>query len=574
MTDGGTDGLDPETFGRAVLERGSEATIVFDPDRDEFLEANARACELLDYDRAELLATGPSAIHPHELARFEAFVDAVYDDGEAWTDGLRCRCRGGDEIPVEVTAGTVVVGDREVVLASLHDRRPREAYLTRLENLAEGSTRLLRASTEREAAEATVELARDALGQSLAVVWSRRGGADGHAGTGTETGVDEVADTHDPPGDDEADREAVLWPLAATTGATSVADEGTGLGPVRAASLESRAFRADGSVLVENYASRPDGSFAEVPLGATLLVPLGEHGLFSVGVEATGPDAIPARERYLAEFLGGFATATFDRLAREAALRERERALERQNERLEAFASVVTHDLRNPLSVARGYAELVDDEDGSKIVDALDRMDTIVDDVRALSRGGRAVDATESVRLDRLAADCWGTVDTADATLRVETDLVVRADRERLRRLFENLVRNSVEHAGPDVTVTVRAVDGDRRGGDATDDVEGSGNEPVGGGTPGDGAETGTGVDTGTATAAAAAGFAVEDDGPGIPADERADVFDWGHTTAADGTGLGLAIVREIAVAHGWGVDVATSPDGGARVEFLGVERA
>ena len=59
-------------------------------------------------------------------------------------------------------------------------------------------------------------------------------------------------------------------------------------------------------------------------------------------------------------------------------------------------------------------------------------------------------------------------------------------------------------------------------------------------------------------------GFAVADDGPGIPADDRDRVFESGYTTG-DGTGLGLAIVKTIAEAHGWTVSVTESDAGGAR---------
>jgi signal transduction histidine kinase len=63
-------------------------------------------------------------------------------------------------------------------------------------------------------------------------------------------------------------------------------------------------------------------------------------------------------------------------------------------------------------------------------------------------------------------------------------------------------------------------------------------------------------------------GFAVEDDGSGLPERDREEIFEHGYTTADDGTGLGLAIVREIADAHGWSVSVGESDFGGARFEF------
>jgi signal transduction histidine kinase len=69
--------------------------------------------------------------------------------------------------------------------------------------------------------------------------------------------------------------------------------------------------------------------------------------------------------------------------------------------------------------------------------------------------------------------------------------------------------------------------------------------------------------------------FLVEDDGPGIPSEQRERVFDRFHRTdsardrASGGTGLGLAIVRAIALAHGGDVSAARSPEGGARIELV-----
>ena len=64
-------------------------------------------------------------------------------------------------------------------------------------------------------------------------------------------------------------------------------------------------------------------------------------------------------------------------------------------------------------------------------------------------------------------------------------------------------------------------------------------------------------------------GFYIEDDGPGIPPEDRDQVFEWGYSTGAGGTGYGLAIVGEVASAHGWDVRV-TDGDDGARFEFRG----
>ena len=207
--------------------------------------------------------------------------------------------------------------------------------------------------------------------------------------------------------------------------------------------------------------------------------------------------------------------------------------LQRQNEKLDRFASVVSHDLRSPLEVLRGSIELAQRTDDLSQLDrcerALDRMDTLIDDLLTMARAGMVVDDVAPVVLREQVTQCWQTVATDDATLDVRTDRTILADASRLRQLLENLVRNSVDHGGDGVTVTVGDLDG---------------------------------------------GFYVADDGPGIPPDERETVFESGYSTSADGTGLGLTIVAEVADAHGWTVSVAESADGGARFEVTGVERA
>jgi len=212
---------------------------------------------------------------------------------------------------------------------------------------------------------------------------------------------------------------------------------------------------------------------------------------------------------------------------------ERKRELERQNERLEEFAGVVSHDLRNPLRAAEGRLELARAECdcGSThldaAVDAIDRSRALIEDLLTLARGGDAVGTTEPVSLSALAEECWMVVPGAEATLTVATSRTVPADRGRLRQLLENLLANSVEHGDGAVTVTV-------------------------GDLPG--------------------GFYVEDDGPGIPEGKRADAFEAGYSTAEDGTGFGLRIVEQIVDAHGWDIHVTEGASGGARIEITGVE--
>lgn len=237
--------------------------------------------------------------------------------------------------------------------------------------------------------------------------------------------------------------------------------------------------------------------------------------------------------------------------------KRRERELERQNERLDAFASLVSHDLRNPLHVAAGNVDLArEDCDSARldtVANALDRMEALIDDVLAVAREGASVDDPETVDLAAAASSSWRTVETGDATLAVEATATVRADGSRLGRLFENLFRNSVKHG--------RSSDGDATGRDG--DVRRDANPE---------AESSDTESTLSVTVGGLAdGFYVEDDGVGISDDELDRVFEGGYSTDADGTGFGLTIVREVAEAHGWSIEATASDAGGARFEVTGV---
>lgn len=211
--------------------------------------------------------------------------------------------------------------------------------------------------------------------------------------------------------------------------------------------------------------------------------------------------------------------------------------LERQNERLEQFASMVSHDLRNPLSVALARVELVQEEENNEhletAVQALDRMEALIADVLSLARNGQPIDDMNTVSLASIASQSWGMVDATSggSELVVDGNLQFMADSTRLQQLLENLFRNAIEHGGSNVTVHVGTLD-------------------------------------------SPAGFYVADDGTGLPVDERESLFEIGFSTADTGTGFGLSIAKEIAEAHGWHIDATDSENGGARFEITGVKTA
>ena len=206
--------------------------------------------------------------------------------------------------------------------------------------------------------------------------------------------------------------------------------------------------------------------------------------------------------------------------------REAQQALETRTAVLEDVASTISHDLRNPLSAANAWAEILEDggeEKATRIRTAIDRANDIIDDALVLARETEATDL-EPTSIEAVAADAWELVDAPETTLVVDATDRILADQSLLQTIFENLFRNAVDHAGPDVAIEI-------------------GPQP----NIGDGG-----------------GMYIADDGPGVPSEVRGSLFDSGFSTA-DSSGIGLAIVDRIVDAHGWEVDVHN--DGGAVFE-------
>ncbi|PSP56627.1 hypothetical protein BRC82_01755 [Halobacteriales archaeon QS_1_67_19] len=208
----------------------------------------------------------------------------------------------------------------------------------------------------------------------------------------------------------------------------------------------------------------------------------------------------------------------------------RKRQLQRQNERLDRFASMLAHELRNPLEIARTYLDFLEHADPDtvdQIDDALGRIEELIEVLLVLARGRDEIGDREPVDLADAAREAWTNAETADAELEIESSRAVDANPTHLQQLLENLFRNAVEHSDGAVAVRVGAL---------------------------------------------ADGFYVEDTGPGIPPEERDAVMDAGFTTSADGTGLGLTFVGELANVYGRECLVTESADGGARFEFRSVD--
>jgi len=209
--------------------------------------------------------------------------------------------------------------------------------------------------------------------------------------------------------------------------------------------------------------------------------------------------------------------------------KRRERELRHRNERLAKVALVAAHELRNELQIASGRLDAV--PEGAPHVDTIRRshrrLASITDDIVDLASRERVGAEVRTVWLSTPAREVWESYDAPGAELVVEDDRRLRADPESVRIFFEIVLSNALDHAGPDVTVTVRG----------TDD-----------------------------------GFVVADDGPGIEADPPDRVFDAGFAGTEDGDGFGLYVAQRIATDHGWEIRAEHSEAGGARFTVAGVE--
>lgn len=212
-------------------------------------------------------------------------------------------------------------------------------------------------------------------------------------------------------------------------------------------------------------------------------------------------------------------------------LEETNKALREQKNDLAEVTAILSHDLRNPLSVASGRIDLLDEEVDSKHAKAckraLTRIDSIITDTLQLARQDRDIGDQTTVELATLSREAWEMVETGSVDLEVASTGSIRADRARLQEAFENLFRNAIDHGGETLETVRVGIDGEV--------------------------------------------LYVEDDGVGICHQQREEIFETGMTTEPDGTGLGLSIVEKVVSAHGWEVQATAGSQNGARFEIVGI---
>lgn len=197
-----------------------------------------------------------------------------------------------------------------------------------------------------------------------------------------------------------------------------------------------------------------------------------------------------------------------------------------------SLGSVLSHDFQNPLQTVRGRLELaIETGNTDHIEDAMpsvNRLEELIDDIASVLKTGEIAPQRDQINIERVAESVWAAREKCDeeSSLTVVDSPEVTGDPDAIRRMMENLLGNSIEHGEPPVNIRVGGLED---------------------------------------------GLYVEDDGPGIPEENREKVFEQGFSTKEDGdeTGLGMTSVRQIVLAHGWRITITDSEAlGGVRFEI------
>ena len=498
-------GVETDAIFGALVDVYAGAVFVIDSDGRyrEVIEGSDGGDMLYDDPESLTGQTFRDALPAETAERFHQVVEDVLESGSPSVIEYALEVQAGRRW-FEASVSPIEGADREQVVWAARDVTERKQYERALAALHETGPRLTASDSIASVCEEAIHAAETILDFDHSMIALERDGS-----LRAEVTSDQL-------------------PTDATT--TVPIDEG----------IAGRTFRTGNSYLTPDIAET-DAALQQSAFRAGLSVPIGEHGVFQAVAETQ--DAFDETDLELAELLAGQIEATITRL-------DHEQALERQNERLDEFTSIVSHDLRNPLTVASGRLELAAQDCDSvhleHVADAHDRMQGLIEDLLALAQSSDDETSVEPVDLGRVTRNCWSMLESGNATLTVDTDRRILANQTQLRQLVENLLGNAIEHGS--------GIDGSQtREGDHSDDANRDDGITI---TVGDLED----------------GFFVADDGPGITDADVDQLFEAGYS-GDGGTGIGLHIVASIAERHGWQVGCCASEDGGARFEITGVER-
>lgn len=201
-------------------------------------------------------------------------------------------------------------------------------------------------------------------------------------------------------------------------------------------------------------------------------------------------------------------------------------ALLKEKNRLNQLMDLITHDIKNPLTVAKGNLGLLKDEiNDTKYADNIDnslgRIDEMIDEIASFKN--ISDEEIEQIDVSKHINQCWRNIDSKESEIHNRTTKIVEGNSKTVKHIFENIFQNSIYHNSSAVDIYV----------EDTDD-----------------------------------GFYIEDNGDGIPEEMLDTLFVSGESGKLSGTGLGLSIVYEIVKSHDWDI-AAENTDRGARFTIM-----
>jgi CheY-like chemotaxis protein len=281
-------------------------------------------------------------------------------------------------------------------------------------------------------------------------------------------------------------------------------------------SLAGKVFEEGRPKFFESLDQEEEKFNSQTPIKSEIIIPVGENGVLISG--SCSKKDFDQKEIFAAELLGSMTEAAIKRA-------KREKDLEKQNQRLNQFANIISHDLRSPLNTAQGYLELEMDQNNEnleQVQKAHKRIENIIESVLALAKHTEDFEE-QKVNMKDVAKKSWSFTESKEEdTLKIEKEFFLKTDEDKLMNILENLFSNSIENSNKNVEVRVGSLE---------------------------------------------QGFYVEDNGPGIPEEEKTKVLEFGYSNN-DSTGFGLSIVEQISNLLGFELTIEDSKEGGARFEF------
>lgn len=269
----------------------------------------------------------------------------------------------------------------------------------------------------------------------------------------------------------------------------------------------------------ERYGKRAESITADKQFFETILK-TADHTEIPVEVAATrieyfGSDAILSIARDLSKF------------------KTYERELEETNARLEEFAAVVSEDLRNPLTVAQGWADMAQEKTGleslDRVVESLDQIDNVINYTLTLARKGEGLGDLSKIELAKLLTQCWHNVNPTGATLENDVELTIRGDLGRIEQLVETLFADCAAVSTEQLRITVGNLE-------------------------------------------YRDGFYITHNGPEIPAVNGDDAVQSAHIGSKERPDCDLKVVQRIAQAHGWRFQLDSPEEASVKFEFSNVD--